>query len=353
MSKQYDLTVFIGRMAPLHNAHAENIAKAVELGSKTLILLGSANAPRDEKNPFTNKQRRDMIDLAFPDGPQFDGIVVKTMNDQPSDDMWAAEVRRLATETVAKRNPKIAIVGHKKDESSFYLDLFPGWDFIETGAHMYGDDEMAATQIRQFMFEEQFIKAKPMMQSKVWEYVLAKFIETREFADIQAEYQFHKAYPAKRRASYPINDVTADAVVLCAGHILLIQRKNIPGKGKLALPGGFVQTDEKVMDGAVRELLEETKLHVPEKVIRGSIVDEKRFDDPKRSLRGRIMTFAFTIRLNPNPDGSLPRVYGSDDAAKAFWVPLEQISPPEMAAEFFEDHHEIIMTMIGRTAKQQ
>lgn len=357
MSKKYNLTVFIGRMAPLHNAHIENIQKAVELGQHTLILFGSANAPRDEKNPFTNEQREAMIDLAFPVVPGYpDTITTDRMFDQPSDDLWAAEVRSKANnlmELLGINDPMIAIVGHKKDESSFYLDLFPGWDFIETGAHMFGDDEMAATQIREFMFEGAFSKALPMMHPQVWQFVQSDFIDSGDFAPIQAEYLFHKAYPAKRRASYPINDVTADAVVLCAGHILLIQRKNIPGKGKLALPGGFVQTDETVLDGAVRELLEETKLHVPEKVIRGSIVDECRFDDPKRSLRGRIMTFAFTIKIKPDSDGSLPRVYGSDDAAKAFWVPLEQIYGPEKAADFFEDHHKIITTMIGRAAKQQ
>lgn len=358
--KKYDLTVFIGRMAPLHDAHVENIETALSLGDKVLVLLGSANAPRDEKNPFTNEQRIEMLRLAFPDQTNFDtladSLLIETMNDQPSNDLWAAAVQSRANGVLASLNVehpvKIAIVGHKKDESSFYLDLFPTWDFIETGAKMHGDDEMAATKIRELMFEGTFQDAQPMMPQSIWKFIDEKYIGQKLFRELLAEYQFHKSYPAIRRAKYPINDVTADAVVLCKSHILLIIRGNIPGKGKYALPGGFLNIDETVLQGAIRELLEETKLHVPYKVLEKSIIDVKLFDNPKRSLRGRIMTFAHTFKIDTNHDGSLPRVYGADDAAKAFWVPISEIMAPERATDFFEDHHNIIMTMIGRAAKQ-
>jgi bifunctional NMN adenylyltransferase/nudix hydrolase len=351
--KKYDLAVFIGRMAPLHNAHLENIQLADSIADRVVVILGGANAPRDERNPFSNQDRSRMVEAATSEAG-IKGVGLAFINDNPSDDLWAAEIMRLANRYIMGiEAPRIAIVGHKKDDSSFYLDLFPTWEFVETGAKMHGDEEMAATSIRKLMFEDNFEPAMYMMPASVYNYVNYEFIGSPEYDAIREEYMFHQAYPAKRRASYPINDVTADAVVLCKSHILLIRRKNIPGKGKLALPGGFVNTNETVEDGAIRELDEETKLHVPEKVLRKSIIDEKRFDNPKRSLRGRLMTFAFTFKIDTNHDGSLPRVYGSDDADKAFWVPISDISAPENAADFFEDHHNIIMTMIGRAAKQQ
>ncbi len=352
MSKKYQLAVFIGRMAPLHDAHLENIKHAASIADNVLVILGSANAPRDERNPFTNDQREIMVYHATAGFTEPSNIRIELMNDMPSNDLWAAEIMRLANRHVGYVGNKIAIVGHKKDATSFYLDLFPTWDFIETGAKMHGDDEMAATKIRELMFEGDFDAAGCMMPYQVWNYINEKYIGTELFRGIMAEYRFHKAYPENRRKKYPINDVTADAVVLCKSHILLIRRKNIPGKGQLALPGGFVQTDETVEDGAIRELFEETKLHVPEKVLRKSIIDMKLFDNPKRSLRGRLMTFAHTFKIDTNHDGSLPRVYGSDDADKAFWEPISNIMAPENATDFFEDHHNIIMTMIGRAAKQ-
>jgi bifunctional NMN adenylyltransferase/nudix hydrolase len=338
-------------MAPLHDAHLENIKHAASIADHVLVLFGSANAPRDERNPFTNDQREQMLYHATNGLTEPKNITWEFMNDMPSNELWAAAVMNAADRhNDMCSTKKIAIVGHKKDESSFYLDLFPTWDFVETGAKMHGDDEMAATKIRELMFDGKFEEAGSMMPYMVWEYINTKYIGTELFRNIMAEYRFHKSYPENRRKKYPINDVTADAVVLCKSHILLIRRKNIPGKGQLALPGGFVQTDETVFDGAIRELFEETKLHVPEKVLRKSIIDMKLFDNPKRSLRGRLMTFAHTFKIDTNHDGSLPRVYGSDDADKAFWVPIADITKPEKATEFFEDHHSIIMTMIGRSA---
>lgn len=362
--KKYDLTVFIGRMAPLHNAHVENIKTALSLGDKVLVLLGSANAPRDEKNPFTNDQRIEMLRLAFPDQTNFDtladSLLIETMNDQPSNDLWAAAVQSRANLVLASLNVehpvKIAIVGHKKDESSFYLDLFPNWDFIETGAKTFKneedqDEELAATKIRSYMFEGEFDGVTDLMPPAVWNYINQNYIGSDLFNAIQEEYFFHIRYQVAL-PRYPINSVTVDAVVLCNGQVLLITRKNVPGKGKKALPGGFLNITETIEDGMLRELDEETKLHVSKRTLRKSIIDKMVFDKPNRSLRGRIITHAHTIRIDPNPDGSMPRVYGADDADKAYWEPISNVMAPENAADFFEDHHNILMTMIGRAAKQ-
>lgn len=350
MSKKYQLAVFVGRMAPLHHAHLKNIQTAASVAERVLVILGSANATRDEKNPFTNDQRYDMVKLATANL----GVTVhiEFMNDMPSNDLWAASIMACAQKYEhPKRAFNVALVGHKKDESSFYLDLFPTWDFIETGVTKFGDDEMAATTIRSLIFEDEFESAKEMMDTPVWEYVNREFIGSELFKAIQEEYFFHISYAAKLR-NYPINSVTVDAVVLCEGHILLIRRKHVPGKGKKALPGGFLNLNETIEDGMLRELEEETKLHVPLRTLRKSIIDRTVFDKPGRSLRGRIITHAHTIRIDKNNDGSLPRVYGADDADKAYWEPIANIMAPENAVDFFEDHHNIIMTMIGRAAKQ-
>lgn len=349
MSKKYQLAVFIGRMAPLHDAHLENIKHAAEIADLVLVIFGSANAPRDEKNPFTNDQREAMLYHAT-HGFAEPSVYFDFMNDMPSNDLWAAEVVRL-TKRYCFNDKPVAIVGHKKDDSSFYLDMFPTWDFIETGAKMHGDDEMAATEIRKHMFEGTFDDAGSMMPYPVWNYINEQYIGSELFREMMAEYRFHKEY-ARKLAGYPINSVTTDAVVLCEGHILLITRKHIPGKGKKALPGGFLNLNETIEDGMLRELDEETKLHVSKRTLRKSIIDRMVFDKPNRSLRGRIITHAHTIRIDKNNDGSLPRVYGSDDADKAYWEPISNIMAPENAADFFEDHHNIIMTMIGRAAKQ-
>jgi bifunctional NMN adenylyltransferase/nudix hydrolase len=100
-----------------------------------------------------------------------------------------------------------------------------------------------------------------------------------------------------------------------------------------------------MLDGAIRELKEETKIKVPVPVLKGSIKESKTFDAPNRSTRGRTITQAFYIDLGF--DEKLPKVKGSDDAEKAFWVPLNEVVAQR--DKFFEDHFHIIsyFTKIG------
>jgi bifunctional NMN adenylyltransferase/nudix hydrolase len=140
---------------------------------------------------------------------------------------------------------------------------------------------------------------------------------------------------AWKAAPFPPTFMTVDAVVVQSGHILLVKRGDMPGKGLWALPGGFLNQEETMLDGAIRELKEETKIKVPVPVLKGSIKESKTFDAPNRSSRGRTITQAFLIDLGV---GELPKVKGSDDAEKAFWVPFNQVKQEKM----FEDHHAII-----------
>jgi bifunctional NMN adenylyltransferase/nudix hydrolase len=150
---------------------------------------------------------------------------------------------------------------------------------------------------------------------------------------------------AWKAAPFPPTFMTVDAVVVQSGHILLVKRGDMPGKGLWALPGGFLNQGETMLDGAIRELKEETKIKVPVPVLKGSIKDSKTFDAPHRSQRGRTITQAFYIDLGF--DERLPKVKGSDDAEKAFWVPLNEVVAQR--DKFFEDHFHIIsyFTKVG------
>jgi bifunctional NMN adenylyltransferase/nudix hydrolase len=122
----------------------------------------------------------------------------------------------------------------------------------------------------------------------------------------------------------------------------MIRRRAEPGKGLLALPGGFLDalSDKSLEDAMIREVREETQLKVPAPVLRGSIVEAKVFDAIERSTRGRTITHAFHIKL---PNGELPKVKGGSDATSAKWIPISKITPNEC----FEDHYEIINYFTG------
>lgn len=338
MAKQYDTIVYIGRFQPFHNAHVEIIRRAATMANNILVIVGSAKQPRTFKNPFTEDERGEMIseslydiDVCLSIHHNFDTIY----NDQA----WAIRVQNIVNECT-DRGEKIAIIGHKKDESTFYLDMFPQWDFIDQDLI----EPLNATNVRDLYFRENcnmnFIKS--VVPDPVFDF-LVDFKDSLEYNQIIRERKFVEQYK-KQFAHLPYEPtfVTVDNVVIQSGHVLMVRRRAEPGKGLWALPGGFLNaaTDRSVIHGAIRELKEETGIKVPVPVLVGSIKETKVFDAIDRSARGRTITHAVKIIL---PDGPLPKVKGQDDADKAKWIPISNVD----SRVCFEDHFEIIQHFVG------
>jgi bifunctional NMN adenylyltransferase/nudix hydrolase len=338
MSRKYDTLVLIGRFQPIHNAHLEIIKRATALCDKLVIVTGSAAQPRTYKNPFTSAERARMIKAATGGLAMFINVE-ENPDTMYNDQAWAVRVQALVAKHT-KPGDRVGIIGHKKDDSSFYLDMFPQWAFENVELIEF----LSAVNIRDLFFKRDvnmsFIKG--VVPASTFDFLM-KFKETQEYEQIIREREFVINYK-KQYASLPYPPIfsTADAVVIQSGHVLMIKRRAEPGKGLWALPGGYVNanTDKSVEAAMLRELREETQIKVPAPVLKGSIVRSKVFDAVDRSPRGRIITHAFFIQL---PDGELPRVKGSDDAEKARWVPIAEVR----SEECFEDHYEIIQHFLG------
>lgn len=351
MTSQTHMSVFIGRFQPPHKAHIEVINQALEFSDKVLILIGSAFKPSDTRNPFNHQDREFMIKSCFDDKTQ-KRLVFDYISDHPYNDLaWVKSVQTAINDAYYynfgwQDKPDITMIGHHKDESSYYLDLFPSYKQAEM-ENIYGLD---STTIRELYFAgrdawnngnrkrvAQFIPQRVMLQ-------LEAFLNTQWYDTLVKEFEFLRLYKLQwSQAPYPPTFVTADAVVTCLGHVLLVQRKAAPGEGLWALPGGFVNQFETVKQCALRELVEETKIKVPLRVLEGSIVKDKLYDHPGRSLRGRTFTTAFHIDLKG--ERSLPKVKGSDDAAVAKWFPLDELV--RLQSKMFEDHYHINTDMLG------
>jgi bifunctional NMN adenylyltransferase/nudix hydrolase len=136
MQKTFDAVVFILRGQPLHNSHLSTIIQAAEFASQVIILIGSSNRPRTIKNPFTFEDRRSMIlatlaPLSEIYSLEDTTITIAPLNDYVySDTGWEIEVQQTVSQCT-KPDDKIAIIGSKKDSSSFYLSKFPQWELIE------------------------------------------------------------------------------------------------------------------------------------------------------------------------------------------------------------------------------
>lgn len=338
---QYDVLVFIGRFQPFHLGHKAVVDTALENAKKVLIVLGSHDQPRTARNPFTTQERIAFITAVYPDLVKAGRIVFAPQVDHTYNlDRWIAGIQ--ASAHMAANNPftpdpvKIGLIGHNKDHTSFYLKAFPTWGCVEAMNY----DNIDATKIRSRYFGMSD-RVDEMVPEPVLGF-LENWFNKQDFYDIRQEHVFIDKYKEQwKDAPYPPTFFTSDSVVVQSGHVLLVERKAAPGKGLWALPGGFIGQHELAFDAAIRELREETRISVPEPVLRGSFVKEQRFEDPHRSLRGRTITIAHHFELKR--ERTLPKVKGSDDARKAWWEPLGNLD----RKKFFEDHYDIIETMVG------
>lgn len=351
----YDALVFIGRFQPFHNGHKAVIDAALKQAKEVIVVVGSSFAARNIRNPFTFEERKAMIEACYSDEFNYSGaqgkiktarVKVVPVSDYPYDDnKWIAAIQNVVHGAIASNGwsdfpPKIGLIGHSKDSTSYYLNIFPNWGSVEVP----NVDGINATDIRNCLFgnlDFGILDSIPNETRDVMNKIIIAGGKVGGYWDtLYNEYQMVKAYKkAWEAAPYPPTFMTTDAVVVQSGHILLVKRGDMPGKGLLALPGGFLNQDETMLDGCIRELKEETKIKVPVPVLKGSIKLSKTFDAPNRSVRGRTITQAFFIDLGT---GELPKVKGSDDAEKAMWVPFKDVKQELM----FEDHFAIIDTFI-------
>lgn len=342
---KYDALVFIGRFQPFHFGHKAIVDAALEQAKEVIVVVGSSFAARNIRNPFTFEERKQMIKAVYPS----DRVKVVPVCDYPYDDnKWVAAVQSVVYSAMSYTpDPiRIGLIGHEKDGTSFYLKIFPTWDNVAVP----NVDGINATDIRNEIFGSgERLKIGDVTNRSLPENVRQEIVnlfltqgKITEFDTLYAEYQMIKKYKESWKAApFPPTFVTVDAVVVQSGHVLLVKRKAMPGAGLWALPGGFLNQEETLLDGAIRELREETKIKVPVPVLKGSIKSQKTFDHPNRSSRGRTITTAFYIDLGF--DEKLPKVTGADDAEKAKWVPFNEVD----RTKIFEDHFAILDNFIN------
>lgn len=315
------LGVLIGRfqVPEMHEGHRFLVREMLEKCDRVLILFGSANRTRSVKNPFTYQERKAAALKLFPT------ILTAPINDYLySDSQWMADVaatiedcREGLCHEYETGDVEVVLYGHHKDGND-YLRWFPQYQYVNINS----DIDISGTEVR-----------------NSFSHLLPENVQA-DMAYFAKERKTFSRYP------YPgsLNICCGDAVVECLGHILLIKRKFTPGAGNWALPGGHKNTDETFLQCALRELKEETNIRIPEPVLLGSIKSTRLFDSPKRSSGIPKLTLAVHLVVKPNPDGSLPRANGSDDAAETSWVPIADVLNK---LKLHDDHGDIISEMTG------
>lgn len=179
----YDYLVFIGRFQPFHTAHQEVIEIALSMSQHVILVLGSAQNERSIKNPFSIQERQEMILQSFDQETQKRLIFVPII-DLYDDEKWVHAVKQGVAEIV-DANVKIGLIGHFKDDSSYYLRLFPEWCLVELDNLQ---NHLSATPLREKYYEGQIDQSH--FPTNVQQF-LKDFQKTKWYAQLQHHYKQH------------------------------------------------------------------------------------------------------------------------------------------------------------------
>jgi bifunctional NMN adenylyltransferase/nudix hydrolase len=347
----------VGRFMLAHEAHRELVQTAIKAlkdalqegrakAVRLVIVLGSAYHARTPKNPFTWVERKNMLLAALAPADR-DLVSFVPVRDYHDDDRWARVVHRKVAELVGA-TAHIQVFGHYKDASSAYLnDCFHQWEVIPVPK--LGD--LDATTLRAMLFAgddddvtlsalEGHVPQGIRQYLKVW-------MQQPCYASLKEEF----AVLREEKVKYGYGPfVAGDGIYRTKTHVLLIERKFHPGRGLLAIPGGFLEVArrETPRQCAEREGVEETHLGVLKSTLASAYRASEVFAHPDRSVRGNVISHAFFYDFDSD---TCPEVTPDDDAGKAIWVPIADLRSLE--DRFYDDHFLVLDFFLGILDKDE
>lgn len=330
--------VLIGRWQPLTLAGVKLVKSCLKDVDKLHIIIGSANKAYSPRNPLNSTSRELIFQETFSQEIKEKEIVIHLVNDlYYNNQNWASNIAYKVQEAKGTLDKRTTLFGTTEAKRNIYLNMFPYWSY---GQKPIFEENLRSSKVREKWFEspeDNFSDLVPGPTIKV----MNGYKSSNIYDNIQAEYEHNKSYKESwKDAPYVPIFQTVDNIVIKSGHILLIKRKCNPGKGDWAMPGGFAHPQRTLAEQALEELKEETQIKIAKKELaKFQKLYPRPFDYVYRSERGRTITHVYVYNLGV---GTLPKVKAADDAAGAFWVPLGEISP-----FMFEDHYEIIQTIIN------
>lgn len=240
-NKAPDVAVYIGRFQIFHNAQLALLRRALAAAPECVVVLGSAFQARTPRNPFTWRERAEMIRVALPEAER-QRLKFLPVRDHYDSARWVAAVKQ-GLARLHPGQPSVVLVGHLKDATSSYLRDFPGWALDDAGRR--GDIHASALRDAYFgaardgSLEPALAALAGQAPDSTLQFLRA-WASLPPYAVLAQEWESLRREKALWAGSpYPPVFVTVDAIVQCGRQVLLIRRGRSPGKGLLAVPGGF------------------------------------------------------------------------------------------------------------------
>lgn len=334
------LVACVGHFAVPDEVQLELLRSALTRAGRVRVFITRAFQAPSARLPFGWRERADMLAASL------DNARLSRIDFEPVREHWDAKRTLSAVQAGvaahhAAGEPITCLWSGPEPEPE---DRPRGWTFEELGdTDARGEPRMDALYAAHEP-EAAWDGMQDELPSGTREHVRA-WLGTPAFERLREEWRhIDREKKVWAAVPYPVTLVTVDAVVRASGHLLLIERGRPPGRGLWALPGGFLEREETLLQSALRELLEETGLPLSERALRGHLRGVKVFDHPERSQRGRVVTHAHFFDLG---DEAPPPVRGGDDARAARWVPIAELAGLE--TRLHDDHFHVIDEFLGLT----
>lgn len=342
------VTVCVMHAQPFHRGHQAMLEHALALPGQVVVVLADAHQARTPATPFTLAEREKMLRNSLPPLSQ-ERVHVLPMRNLPQRAQREQSIERgvkaLIHQWGCPPDTPVAMLDCARHANDPQVLRPGGWscELLPPAPGLARNELLelwlgAGLEVPPSRWDQLAQELPPASLT-----AMRQLSASPVFADLADEWRMLMRYrQAWASAPYPPTFVTVDAVLACAGHVLLIERAQAPGKGLMALPGGFIDPRDSTWQSAVRELREETQLQVSEADLAAACRGQAVFDHPDRSQRGRTITHAFHIDLG---DAPLPFIEAADDARDARWVPIAELK--DWSSRLHDDHFFILDHFLG------
>ncbi len=134
--------LFIGRFQPFHLGHLRAIKFCLKKCARLIILVGSAQKSRTKENPFSAKERMEMISRALEAQGLLSRCTILPITDIECDGKWVSHVLKTA--------PKFDIL---YTNNPLAIRLFSSAGFAVKRIPFFSRSFLEATRIRKLMAE--------------------------------------------------------------------------------------------------------------------------------------------------------------------------------------------------------
>lgn len=159
--------LYIGRFQPIHEGHCHIIKKALSSCDKLIVVIGSAQESRTERNPFTYEERERFIRNIFYEEIRNGTLIVLGIPDRekPSNDSsWGVHLFSYIEDTLGYA-PNMIFEGREGERATWYDDIK---DYVQIHRISRGVIPISATKVREAILKNDQYHYRKWMPIALW-----------------------------------------------------------------------------------------------------------------------------------------------------------------------------------------